>query len=430
LKKLLKIVLQSFDRAIIRNLSMIGKIISKDSTPRTHNNNLFIDCSDLYFTSINTGIQRVVKNIIQNIPANIDQKHLDIKQVVLMHGIFVEVDLSGFKHRQFECNKLLHIFKKLLKRLAFYGIILRNQIMPHEGDILLMLDASWTNHNVFESLEIAKNNNTKIIGVIYDLIPILYPEFVAQNLEKTFSEWLNKTVNYYDGYIAISKTVMMDLQSYFVTKNFNIDNYFFDYFYLGSNFKTIEKNQPTREDIRQLYSRGKSVYLIVSTIEPRKNHKYLFEAFKKLWNQNIDVDLVIVGRVGWKMKDLLARMEEHDEYQKRLWIFHDLNDQELEYCYNHSTALVFPSVVEGYGLPIIESLYHDLPVLASDTKIHREVGKEMIDYFEIKDLNSLVEKITNIENGQMRLKSVDKKFVKILTWQESASDLLRACMKG
>jgi alpha-1,2-rhamnosyltransferase len=287
-----------------------------------------------------------------------------------------------------------------------------------------MLDSSWHLH-VWPSVDYAKQRGAKIIGVTYDLIPITHPQFCDDVMEYYFTEWYRQSLRYFDGYIAISKTVMRSLIDYFERQNAQMQRYTFDSFTLGADFDTDHTDTGViRESLTALYRDKPSIYLTVSTIEPRKNHHFVYETFKKLWNNNPDTTWVIVGRSGWKTEALQQEMREDKAFQDKLWIFNDLSDAELHYCYQHSKALLFPSVIEGFGLPIIESLKNGLPVLASDIPIHREVGGEKIDYFDLSRPDSLVSLINDIESGSKPLKQVDKESIAIASWSESAEELL------
>ena len=431
-KPMVKSTLKYIDRRIskIVQYAIEKKVNGHIDRPIDQRKKLLIDYSFIYTTGLNTGIQRVVRNIVNNIGKYAKENNLELVTVALVNGSIIKVDMTQKEKVMFnKKSKILNIIYKIKQKLQIHISSYKEAETVYKDDILLMLDSTW-HLDIWPSVKYAKKKGVKIIGVTYDLIPISHPQFCDDNLVKLFADWYDKSLLYFDGYIAISKTVMLDVQKYLISKDVDISKYSFDYFHLGSDFKEIEKDSSkVRENLQILYNTNKSIYLIVSTIEPRKNHRYLFETFKKLWTLGIDVTLVIVGRVGWKTEDLIGEMKTHEEYQKRLWIFNDLDDNELNCCYKNSKALLFPSFVEGYGLPIIESLQNNLPVLASDTPIHREVGKDMIDYFDIGKSNELVNKIQAIEKDDTQLKKVDVAKVKILTWSESASELLKAILE-
>ncbi len=412
------------------NFFILKKISQPITRPKNVRKKLFIDCSFIYSTSLNTGIQRVVRNIVYNIGKYAEQNDLELVTVALVNGFIVKVDMNKLQtDDNTPKSKISNTFHKIKKKVEIHKQLYMEVEVIYKDDILLMLDSTW-HLDIWPSVKYAKQRGAKIIGVIYDLIPISHPQFCDDNLVRLFSSWYDESIKYFDGYIAISHTVMLDVQNYLKGKGVDIKKYSFDYFILGSDFKKKRNvTQKVRDELKTLYDKNRSIYLIVSTIEPRKNHQYLFDTFKRLWENNIDVTLVIVGRVGWKTEKLIDEMKQHPEYNNRLRIFNDLDDAELEFCYKNSKALLFPSYVEGYGLPIIESLQNNLPVLASDTPVHREVGKDMIEYFSIDDVSSLVDKIVDIENHKIKLKEVNQENMKILSWNESARTLLDSILK-
>lgn len=287
-----------------------------------------------------------------------------------------------------------------------------------EGDMILMLDSSW-HLPAWEAITKAKKNGAGVIAVIYDLIPITHPQFCEQALCDVFNDWFQQGKDKVDGYISISQTVRQSLHTYVSGMNSPLPKERLGYFYLGAD--VVRHEESAREQLVQSISRRDS-YLIVSTIEPRKNHRYLIDTFSELWRRGYPLKLHIVGRVGWKVDELLERIKEHPEFNKQLFLWHDLDDGELVYCYKHSKSLVFPSYVEGFGLPIIEAQHHQLAVLASDTPIHREVGGDSIGYFDLNEPADLVSKIIAIEGGDS---SPDKVAfdVEQFTWAKSADML-------
>ncbi|EOX9051676.1 glycosyltransferase family 4 protein, partial [Pseudomonas aeruginosa] len=139
------------------------------------------------------------------------------------------------------------------------------------------------------------------------------------------------------------------------------------------------------------------VFLMVSTIEPRKNHGYLLDAFERAWAQGSQARLCIAGRIGWKCEALVERVRQHPELNKRLFMFNDLSDKSLEYAYSHAASLVFPSYVEGFGLPLVEAMQRGLPAMGSDIPVFREIGGEFMAYFDLADPQTLANLVTRFE---------------------------------
>lgn len=303
-----------------------------------------------------------------------------------------------------------------------------------KDDILLLLDSTWY-YDIWPSVSAFRQRGGHVVAVIYDLIPITHSRFCDDGLVAHFRQWFFDSLKYVDSYIGISGTVRDDLRTFMLSEFGKVaEQKTYDHFLLGADFehRQLETRQVRPELVSALGDRP--AYMIVSTVEPRKNHQYLLDAFDLLWQQGVDVSLVIIGRIGWKVESLMKRMLDHPEYGRRLRHWQDLNDQELTYCYEHSKMLVFPSIIEGFGLPIVEALAHGLPVLASDTPIHREIGQGHIGYFALDRPQDLSGRIAEIERSGVPAELRVPADYRWLSWHQSSRMLLegirKACDRG
>ncbi|MBP9714559.1 MAG: glycosyltransferase family 4 protein [Sterolibacterium sp.] len=291
---------------------------------------------------------------------------------------------------------------KLLGRMAADDVDLDriNELTCQQGDVLVLLDSSW-HADFFAQVEQLKQQGIGVVGVIYDLIPLTHPQFCDEPLVKVFDTWFDWVSRAADGYIAISATIANEVRSD-VHRRLGTEAAsarWYDYFQLGSELDQAQDNAPVRSAVRALFDERHSAYLMVSTIEPRKNHAYLLDAFECLWAREptTRATLCIVGRIGWKCAPLVNRIKNHPELGRRLFMFNDLNDSELECCYQHSQSLVFPSFVEGFGLPLVEAMQRGLPAMASDIPVFREIGADFLAYFQLDDPASLAALIQRFE---------------------------------
>jgi alpha-1,2-rhamnosyltransferase len=126
-------------------------------------------------------------------------------------------------------------------------------------------------------------------------------------------------------------------------------------------------------------------YLSVGTLEPRKNHAYILDAFDLAWGSGANVKLIIIGKEGWRCSELLGRIKSHKELGKRLIWKRNVSDAELNTLYSAVDELVLASFDEGFGLPIVEALVRKTPVLASDIVVFREFETDAIQYFKLTD---------------------------------------------
>ena len=275
----------------------------------------------------------------------------------------------------------------------------------------------------------AKTRRRKaLVGtVIYDLIPITHPDFVGRRHVERFRHWLHKAAEHTDFFLAISETVKDELRSHLQEscpeQEWPAER--FHSFILGSDL-SVEANGVVRDSTRRAFDAG-NTYLMVGALEPRKNQPFLVDTFETLWKRGVDVRLCLVGSYTKALPEFHQRLTQHAELGRRLFYFSDLNDGELDYCYRKTRALVYPSIVEGFGLPIVEALQHGKPVLASNTPIHREVGGEFCGFFDLTSTEALAEMIAGFEKlGRVPGTRPASEYV-APTWERSCRELIEKC---
>lgn len=156
--------------------------------------------------------------------------------------------------------------------------------------------------------------------------------------------------------------------------------------------KSVDSSMPVQAGgtaSRRDYLNDIPFVLCVCTIEARKNHVYLFLIWQRMIEDGIDVpDLVFVGRPGWRVSELLDQIEASRFLDGRLHILNGLTDEELSGLYDRCLFTAFPSFVEGWGLPVGESLAHGKVCVASSTSSIPEVGGEHVIYVDPFDITS------------------------------------------
>ncbi len=140
--------------------------------------------------------------------------------------------------------------------------------------------------------------------------------------------------------------------------------------------------------VMETYHLPDKYLLCLSTLEPRKNLKLLIEAYAELTAESgCDYDLVLAGRKGWKMDEVLNHIP--SEVVQRIHITGYIEDQDLPLLYSHARLFVFPSRYEGFGIPPLEAMACGTPVLCSDIEVLREVLGNWAEYFVGDDKESL-----------------------------------------
>ena len=431
---------------------------------------LLVECTYVYDNPhINSGIQRVVRNIISKLGNT--QKIADAIPVILKNNRIYEVKrLSPENYNMYIGNRLhsklvrarnrywlyyerieqiwpfcvcpnmrrglfflckigdvfFNLSILIISRLCQRGEIGKRivELAVKPDDVLILLDSSW-HSDVLSQVEELKSQGVAIVSVIYDLIPLTHPRLCDGGLVVVFQHWFKWVSQTADGFMAISKTIRDQTQAH-VRRGIaeTKPDQWFDYFHLGSELDLAQKNGLVRQHVKKPFQNGCPVYLMIGTIEPRKNHGYLLNAFDLLWQKDWGVNLCFVGKVGWKCLALIKRVETHSEYNRHLFMFNDLSDTELEYCYLKSRSLVFPAYVEGFGLPLVEAMQRGLPAMASDIPVFREVGGDFIAYFDPEKPETLAALIRHYEASGEFPASRKVEDWSWLSWEDSAKQFL------
>jgi len=122
-----------------------------------------------------------------------------------------------------------------------------------------------------------------------------------------------------------------------------------------------------------VFSRGSPVLLCVGIVEPRKNQTFLLDVAEALWAGGLDFELHIVGRVNPHFgKAIVARMKALQRRERRFRFHAAAGDRELASLYGQARAVVFPTIAEGCGLPLLEALWRGVPCVCSDLPVLRE----------------------------------------------------------
>lgn len=182
------------------------------------------------------------------------------------------------------------------------------------------------------------------------------------------------------------------------------------------------------ENIKAIHNYGlsKNYLLCLSTVEPRKNMKLLVKAYSELVQESkIDVDLVLAGRKGWLVDDLLSGLSE--QVKNRIKFTGFIDEKMLPYIYYNASVFVFPSIYEGFGVPPIEAMSLGVPVISSDAASLPEVLGNAAIYFESCNCSDLKEKILyaiNMDKVEMnKRKKQGKKRAYSFDWKTEALKL-------
>jgi glycosyltransferase involved in cell wall biosynthesis len=375
--------------------------------PRLDRPRVYVDVTATASSDLHTGIERVVHGVLSAL-LQLEQVQYRIEPVRLEAGCYV------------------HAAACTLRLLGQPSLALpEDEVQPRAGDILLGLD--WVADALplnTALLDAWRVRGVRMLFVVYDLLPVRRPPWFPDGIAEMHARWLQCIGHYADGLLCISRFVADDVRRWFDEHPpGRRGELALGYFYPGNDPAAARPSSGLPADAASVLERlrAASSFLMVGTIEPRKGHAFVLEAFERLWADGVEANLVVVGRQGWMSEALAGRMRSHAQTGTRLIWLDQASDEYLEQVYDSARALVAASEAEGFGLPLVEAARRGLPVIARDTPVFREVSSAFASYFDGDDVDSLVEALRQAiaVDRPRRLPDADA----VLSWQDTTSRL-------
>ncbi len=375
---------------------------------------VFIDVSVLTLATFVTGIQRVTREIAVRLIQD------NTIEIVLLHyhaaeNIYYRIDNEAFVN--FYVHKAGVKEKMITKQSVALSEI-------GEGCVFFDLDAAWMCRlKRSYLLPILKQQGAKIIAHVYDIISVTHPQYCLERGVYNFMDFIGAHLQYADEIIVNAKATVDELEK--LTGRLDCKLPPCHVVPLGADFK--EKKEIADGDMSPELVEAVAAapfILMVGTVEPRKNHKLLLEAYDKGLKE-LGYHIIFAGYLGWNMEEFAEKLHAHPDFGTKVHHFEGLNDDAISYLYQHAKFLAFCSYTEGFGLPIIEAIQRGTPVLAADVPVLREVGGEYCVWFEQDNAQDLIGKIkeyTADEAGyqQMRERISD---YRVTSWEETVKQV-------
>lgn len=252
---------------------------------------------------------------------------------------------------------------------------------------------------------------------IHDLSIFRHPETHPEERVKFFNENLYKSID-----IASKIITDSDFTKNELIEIFNVNPEKVSTIKLGGD--TYDKKiseELALEEISKLGLKVKSFILCIATMEPRKNIDKLIKAYIRL-PQKIrkKYPLVLVGSIGWKSEDTLKLMK---DFQDNIYYFGYLSKRQISSMYKSSFFFIYPSIYEGFGLPVAEASYFRLPLLISNIPVFKELFPfaSFFDPYDDQDIsNKILEMIENLECGKSANSKNNHDEHYQLTWEDTS----------
>jgi glycosyltransferase involved in cell wall biosynthesis len=263
--------------------------------------------------------------------------------------------------------------------------------------------------------------------MIYDLLPILSPQFFEGGVLEFYEKWLLTIARVSDGVVCISRAVADEFIEWVDGKSpERLKPLMVGWSHIGADLESSVPTFGLPEDaeITLKVLRGNTTFLAVGTLEPRKGHLQMLEAFELLWAKGFQGNLVFVGKEGWNIEELKSRILSSHYLGKNLFWLAGISDEFLEIIYETSSCLIMASQGEGFGLPIVEGAQRGLPMIVRDIPVFREVAGSYASYFSGLRGLDLANAIEKWMEEDARGNTIQSKEMPWLSWSQSTNNLL------
>ena len=290
-----------------------------------------------------------------------------------------------------------------------------------------LLNFGW-NHLSFPSIEFVLGTSVQVahsptplvipsrkarrVTTVHDLYFFTNPEHAVREMQKDYPKMVKKHCLRSDAIIAVSDHTKKQLvemlevpSSRIYTIKHGIDPFFLE-------------RAPVHQvaQVREKLTIPGPYLLFVGTREPRKNLDILLRAFRNLGE---DLFLVIAGSQGWGLEQI--------QFPERVLLTGYVSKSDLRVLYQQAAAVVFPSIEEGFGFPLLEGMASEVPVIASRIPAFQEVCNDSCLYFDATEEQELTEQIRSVlHSSELREKLVSKgrERIKKFSWKDSAQKTL------
>lgn len=383
-----------------------------------------------------TGMERVAYEITK---ALLERQDADIKLCCYVPGRgFIDIgqafEIKGGRltspllsagpglRRLAKDNKLAfvrHSAKRLGQRRLHkqYG-----KLSPKPGDSLLVYDGLWDQPGYIAAVKRLSGQGIKLAHVVHDAIPAVMPQVCFDYVTTAFDSYFKQVAPQVDVLYANSLNTMKDFERVYggllkpsVSKAVVRWADDFD--------KHVAAAKPPGLEIKP----GQYI-LSVGTVEVRKNHQLLYQAYRLAAEKRIELpSLVIAGREGWLAEAVVHGLRNDPLVKDKIIFSGPVNDANLRWLYENCLFTVFPSVYEGWGLPVAESLHYGKVCAASGSSSIPEVGGDLNVYYSPYDPAQCLKVIEGLlDTGErQKLEARIKKSYKPTAWQDTAGQIAK-----
>ncbi|MGB8355705.1 MAG: glycosyltransferase [Chthoniobacteraceae bacterium] len=387
------------------------------------------------------GARSGIPTVVRGLLAGLDSRKCDAHPV---RWSFNEAALTPLKPK-WESNLDRPGVKKPLLPLSSLGqprswpLWMRTMGMDYKAPIHLhpshdsKLEGSWLilpellqGQHIRLIADYAKKHGMRVAGIFYDAIPWLHPELVLHRTASDHGDYMSALAGL-DAVIAISNQSARDFTDFTRLKNLPPPTVY------ACNLAAQIADQPRETKLKE--TSGDVVKtLYVSTLEPRKNHLLLLAAFEdpRLQSAEANIELHLVGGSYKEAPEIAEAVRAAAKKNPRIFWHENVGPMELRHFYRDSDFTIFASYIEGFGLPVTESLWFGRPCLCSNEGVVAENAKDGgCLTVNMRDQKAIADGIVKLARQPEFRRELGEQVLqrKLKTWNEYAGDVLQV-LKG
>lgn len=318
------------------------------------------------------------------------------------------------------------VWQQALKRL--YTALAFGRAIDLAGTTMILnIGTSWSDKNyLLDVRNVRDAYQTRYICTVFDVIPLVNPAWFIISLVKDYTYSFQSLIHSADGIVAISEATRIDLLKKSEEHGAPFTEDAIAVVPLNGDFRQV--TAPV-ERLRQWGLEEKGFVLLVSTLEPRKNHVGAFEAWlilaKERGEQRLP-KLVCVGGRGWLNGRIHEMLRTNQVLKRNVVILHGVADDLLATLYAHCLFAIYPSFYEGWGLPVSEALSYGKVPAISKTSSLPEAGGSYARYFnpmEPQEIASVIRALLD-DNTRTEAEAAIHRSYRARSWSEIASELI------
>lgn len=309
------------------------------------------------------------------------------------------------------------------------GLQLAERATFAKGAAIVNLGTSWWLRNYFLHLRAERHERGIVyIPMVHDVIPAIAPELCTDAVVQDFVAWASGIFDHADRFLANSQATKRDLIALAHRLGHRLDPSQVAVVPLDGRYSAPEK---AADDLPPPLCDGRRFVLLVATIEPRKGHLVAFEAWRQLLKEHDPAQvpsLVCVGRNGWRNAAIFASISDDPVLADKIIVLSDISDRVLSSLYDGCLFTLYPSLYEGWGLPVTEALSRGKMAITTTSSSLPEAGGEWAVYVAPGDASGLATAAAGLIWDERRRQAGEQRIARSFSprsWSEVAADLWR-----